>query len=605
MELNQLESIKKDSRLLAELGRKFFPETGNLQSSTRAIIDEAFPPQSGFDPASEAIILKHGRPALLVKNDTFQLPESNTWQNRLLPAKTTLEKILPSVGRIELIDHFNLQWVGTGWFIAEDIIVTNRHVALAFAKKLGNKFDFRKNPYTERLIRAKIDTMEEHKNQSNREFIIEKVLFIADDADTKPDMAFLKVEKNNDLPQPIELSTKKYSAGDMVVTVGYPARDDRNSLVVMSDIFDDIFNVKRLQPGTIVSYPANGLFFTHDCSTLGGNSGSVVVDLSTGQAIGLHFGGIFQEVNYAVKAKILLDQLTKLHIQIPVKVEPIGDSDTSGSQDVVVSKSSYQDRKGYNPDFLGTDHKVPLPQFTGQSNGKKALLDYTHFSIDMNTDRRMARYTVSNIDGLKLRRVPRSSDKWILDPRIDGKYQFGNELYKNNNLDRGHLVRRLDPVWGSEEEAKKANDDTFHYTNSTPQHKDFNQKSWNDLEDWILDNAGVHDLKLSVFTGPVFADWDVSYRKALLPQEYWKVVAMVRSDNQKLSITAYLLSQKDFLADLEGFVFGEYKTYQLPVARIEQLTQLDFGDLKLADPKRKSESIGTYSEVLGFEDLVF
>ena len=32
-------------------------------------------------------------------------------------------------------------------------------------------------------------------------------------------------------------------------------------------------------------------YFTHDCTTLGGNSGSVVLDLTTGEAVGLHFAG--------------------------------------------------------------------------------------------------------------------------------------------------------------------------------------------------------------------------------------------------------------------------------------------------------------------------
>ena len=38
----------------------------------------------------------------------------------------------------------------------------------------------------------------------------------------------------------------------------------------------------------------------HDCSTLGGNSGSVVLSLETGEAVGLHFAGRFLEANFAV-----------------------------------------------------------------------------------------------------------------------------------------------------------------------------------------------------------------------------------------------------------------------------------------------------------------
>ena len=39
---------------------------------------------------------------------------------------------------------------------------------------------------------------------------------------------------------------------------------------------------------------------THDCSTLGGNSGSAVIDLATGHVIGLHFAGAYLKANYAV-----------------------------------------------------------------------------------------------------------------------------------------------------------------------------------------------------------------------------------------------------------------------------------------------------------------
>jgi hypothetical protein len=44
-----------------------------------------------------------------------------------------------------------------------------------------------------------------------------------------------------------------------------------------------------------------------------------------------------------------------------------------------------------------------------------------------------------------------------------------------NGLDRGHLARRADLVWGSLPVARKANIDSFYFTNITPQVDDFNQ----------------------------------------------------------------------------------------------------------------------------------
>jgi hypothetical protein len=68
----------------------------------------------------------------------------------------------------------------------------------------------------------------------------------------------------------------------------------------MRSIFGDIFGVKRLQPGEIMAFFDDEGLFNHDCSTLGGNSGSCVVDLASHQVLGLHFQGYYLQYNQAV-----------------------------------------------------------------------------------------------------------------------------------------------------------------------------------------------------------------------------------------------------------------------------------------------------------------
>jgi V8-like Glu-specific endopeptidase len=55
-----------------------------------------------------------------------------------------------------------------------------------------------------------------------------------------------------------------------------------------------------LQPGAILKFLQRTSVFRHDCSTLGGNSGSCVVDLNTHRVLGLHFGGYYLRYNQAV-----------------------------------------------------------------------------------------------------------------------------------------------------------------------------------------------------------------------------------------------------------------------------------------------------------------
>ena len=258
--------------------------------------------------------------------------------------------------------------------------------------------------------------------------------------------------------------------------------------------------------------------------------------------------------------------------------------------------SNYKNRNGYDPNFL--ENVIPLPILSDGlindtvklKNSNDMELKYTNFSIVMSKSRGLAFYTAVNIDGSKLEPLDRKNDVWYFDSRIEKKFQYGPELYSSNDLDRGHLVRRLDPVWGPN--FKEANEDTFHFSNCSPQHKNLNQKTWLGLEDYILRNADVHDLKVNVFTGPIFNENDLVYRgKYLIPSEFWKVVTIIKNDGS-ISSTAYLQTQKQLIEDLK-FAFGEYKTYQVAVTNIESLTGLDFGNLRNFDPisKRKGISI--------------
>lgn len=280
----------------------------------------------------------------------------------------------------------------------------------------------------------------------------------------------------------------------------------------------------------------------------------------------------------------------------------------------------YAGRRGYDPDFLPGGHRVALPTLHPDllplaalnphaGDGQAYVLNYHHFSVVMNRQRRLAFFTAVNIDGPTSLRIRRDPDRWIFDPRLPDSQQTGEDVYRDNPLDRGHLVRRLDPAWGASlAVAKSGNDDTFHFTNCTPQHKDFNQNqtTWAGLEDYILDNADTGDLKVTVFTGPVLAADDDPYRGVQLPRQYWKVVVMVKHDDE-LSATGYLLSQDHLIDGLEAapaeFSYGAYKTYQVPIRRIEDLTRLSFGTLADADPLARMEVATTAREITHLHQL--
>jgi len=206
------------------------------------------------------------------------------------------------------------------------------------------------------------------------------------------------------------------------------------------------------------------------------------------------------------------------------------------------------------------------------------VLRYQHFSVVQHAERRLPLFTAVNIDGANARRLKREGS-WRLDPRIAKEHQIGNELYRRNLLDRGHLVRRMDPGWGEPDIARQAERDTFHYTNCAPQHEDLNQKAWLSLEDYILESASTYEFRASVFTGPVLRDDDPVLRDRSgvpIPREFWKIAVMVNTQMQKLNASGYVLSHGRMIRSITeaGFVYGRYRTYQVPISVIAQATGL-------------------------------
>lgn len=145
------------------------------------------------------------------------------------------------------------------------------------------------------------------------------------------------------------------------------------------------------------------------------------------------------------------------------------------------------------------------------------------------------------------------------------------------------MTRREDPVWGKANEANEGNADSMHVTNAVPQMQPFNAGIWLGLEDYALDNAREDDMRISVFTGPVFRADDPIKFGVKVPITFWKVIAFIHDQTGQLCATGYTMSQEAFLRE-EEFIFGQHETAQVPIASIEALTGLSFGSLTDADP---------------------
>lgn len=286
----------------------------------------------------------------------------------------------------------------------------------------------------------------------------------------------------------------------------------------------------------------------------------------------------------------------------------------SGCVHVLVTIDRFTDEvtspAGYDATFLSTT-ELDAPTRTGL-----VVLPYTHFTVAIDPERRLAASTAVNIDGSQLREVERGDD-WQLDPRLPATQQAGPELYASNDLDRGHLVRRRDPVWGTAAIAEQANADTFHYTVCAPQTATLNQSKtlWLGLEDYVLDHARQYGQRLSVFSGCIFADDDPVYRGLAIPRRFFKIA--VWEQDSELAATGYILDQTPSLgpilerparAETATPPLGPYRTFQVPIADIAGATELSMNQLVAADryalaPAARLEA-QRWTELTSYADIV-
>jgi endonuclease G len=256
---------------------------------------------------------------------------------------------------------------------------------------------------------------------------------------------------------------------------------------------------------------------------------------------------------------------------------------------------------GFDPAFLPFPVDLPTPRRAIQDDLAEpstggTVLDYEHFSLVMSRSRRLARWVAWNIDGrTRFADISRKGQKFRADPRLPASGQVLNDVYDRNRLDRGHLARRADLLWGSRAAAERANHDSFYFTNITPQMDNFNQARrdgvWGQLEIALLEV--VDRQRASVIGGPVLRDDDPPYRGVQVPLEFWKLLAYEIDGKPRVRI--FLVTQK-----LQPGVLPDpldaFEVFTVTAAELSDRTQLSLSRPLLARVVREPSLSGELSE---------
>ena len=269
------------------------PRGQELAEAARQKLKDRQPP-SPSELAALEVMIRLLRPAVLIRNGELDpLPATNVFAAELSALWTTFRPhaaaLAFSVGRI---DRPGGEHVGTGFLVAPDRIVTNHHVLESLS--YGT---FELEPGMAEIH------FQQQWEPADTEGPVPITRVVADEPFL--DIALLEIAPPPGSTRvPLTFASTEAKDGDLVAVLGYPMRDvERRNPAFTEMLFGSKYDIKRASPGEIVRRAAPIAF--HDCSTLGGNSGSPVLSLKAAEVVGLHRSGAFMYRNEAVEVAAL------------------------------------------------------------------------------------------------------------------------------------------------------------------------------------------------------------------------------------------------------------------------------------------------------------
>ena len=219
-------------------------------------------------------------------------------QDAIARGADTLRRIAPAVGRLSLEIGLSPDRAGSAFLVGERLVILARYSAQAFIRGVGDsglELDSSAGPA--------IDFASSDKDGP--------VLPIVQARFVHPyfDLALVALAEHPAVA-PLELEAVRplqLSERDVCI-IGFPQEDPRSDPDDVARVARSPLGGKKVQPGMIrglTHYEHHGLprvSIAHDCSTLGGNSGSPLIDLASGRVLGVHFAGQAAVQNFAVPA---------------------------------------------------------------------------------------------------------------------------------------------------------------------------------------------------------------------------------------------------------------------------------------------------------------
>ncbi len=188
------------------------------------------------------------------------------------------------------------------------------------------------------------------------------------------------------------------------------------------------------------------------------------------------------------------------------------------------------------------------------------VIRHTGFTVGFEKDYRQARFVAYVLTAAETNSQVERTDNFRPDPKLSFT-QATNKDYQESGYDRGHLAPAADMGWSA-----TAMNESFYFSNMSPQDPGFNRGIWKKLEDqvrgWAVQNGSV-----IVVTGCIFNSFKGSIGSGVpVPAQYYKVIFDFTEPDIKA--IGFVLPNEKSSAPLSSFAFT--------VDYVESLTGLDF-----------------------------
>lgn len=234
--------------------------------------------------------------------------------------------------------------------------------------------------------------------------------------------------------------------------------------------------------------------------------------------------------------------------------------------------SSYQPEDDIADEIIDGDTTLlELPRLAG-SNKNYFITHRTagrvNYSLEYDVTKLHARWVAFSFNETTAQDRVSRTDAWSWDPKLPATYDTSG-FFRRSGYSRGHLVASEDRTFTEE-----ANEQTFYYSNMSPQLQSHNAGIWHRLEhrvqSWGRDRDFC-DVLYVVKGGTIREDQILPERlrgKMVIPRYYWMALLMKRG--KEYHALAFLTEHKAYP---KGTKIDELT---LSVRELEEFTGLDF-----------------------------